>query len=123
MSATSTTVAASVMPNGLFLATTALYITPTTITTLLKNYTDMKKITLDFENISNKEEMHKYLAEKFEFPDYYGGNLDALFECLTDIAEPTAVNIINAINDYDEQIINVITSAEEENDNLAVFVN
>ena len=83
----------------------------------------MKKITLDFENISGKEEMHKYLAEKFEFPDYYGGNLDALFECLTDIAEPTAVNIINAINDYDEQIINVITSAEEENDNLAVFVN
>ncbi len=83
----------------------------------------MKKITLDFENISNKEEIHKYLAEKFEFPDYYGGNLDALFECLTDIAEPTAVNIINAINDYDEQIINVITSAEEENDNLAVFVN
>ncbi|MBQ3616897.1 MAG: barstar family protein [Bacteroidales bacterium] len=83
----------------------------------------MKKITLDFENISNKEEMHKYLAEKFEFPDYYGKNLDALFECLTDIAEPTAVNIINAINDYDEQIINVITSAEEENDNLAVFVN
>lgn len=83
----------------------------------------MKKITLDFENISNKEDMHKYLAEKFEFPDYYGKNLDALFECLTDIAEPTAVNIINAINDYDEQIINVITSAEEENDNLAVFVN
>jgi len=83
----------------------------------------MKKITLDFENISNKEEMHQYLAEKFEFPDYYGKNLDALFECLTDIAEPTAVNIINAINDYDEQIINVITSAEEENDNLAVFVN
>lgn len=83
----------------------------------------MKKITLDFENISNKEEMHKYLAEKFEFPDYYGKNLDALFECLTDIAEPTAVNIINAINDYDEQIINVITSAEEENVNLAVFVN
>lgn len=89
----------------------------------MKNYTDMKKITLDFENISNKEEMHKYLAEKFEFPDYYGKNLDALFECLTDIADPTAVNIINAINDYDEQIINVITSAEEENDNLAVFVN
>ncbi len=83
----------------------------------------MKKITLDFENISGKEEMHKYLAENFEFPDYYGGNLDALFECLTDIAEPTAVNIVNAINDYDEQIINVITSAEEGNDNLAVFVN
>ena len=83
----------------------------------------MKKITLDFENISGKEEMHRYLAEKFEFPDYYGKNLDALFECLTDIAEPTAVNIVNAINDYDEQIINVITSAEEENDNLAVFVN
>ena len=82
----------------------------------------MKKITLDFENISGKEEMHKYLAEKFEFPDYYGGNLDALFECLTDIAEPTAVNIVNAINDYDEQIINVITAAEEEKIRLGAMI-
>lgn len=83
----------------------------------------MKKITLDFENISGKEEMHKYLAEKFEFPDYYGGNLDALYECLYEITSPTAVNIVNATDEYAERIANVITAAEEENDNLAVFVN
>lgn len=83
----------------------------------------MKKIVLNFEDISCKEQMHKYLAEEFEFPDYYGGNLDALYECLTDITVPTAVNIVKAGDEYSERIINVITAAEEENDNLAVFVN
>ncbi|MBR4214608.1 MAG: barstar family protein [Bacteroidales bacterium] len=83
----------------------------------------MKKIVLNFEDISGKEQMHKYLAEEFEFPDYYGGNLDALYECLTDITVPTAVNIVKAVDEYSERIINVITAAEEENDNLAVFVN
>lgn len=83
----------------------------------------MKKIYLDFENISGKEEMHKYLAEKFEFPDYYGGNLDALYECLYEITMPTAVNIVNVSDEYSEKIKNVIMAAEEENDQLAVFVN
>ena len=82
----------------------------------------MKKLTLDFENISNKEEMHKYLAEQFEFPDYYGGNLDALYECLYEITTPTANKIINANDEYAVKIQNVIAAAEEENDNLAVFV-
>lgn len=83
----------------------------------------MKKIYLDFENISGKEETHKYLAEKFEFPDYYGGNLDALYECLYEITTPTAINIINVSDEYSEKIKNVIEAAEEDNDNLAVFVN
>ncbi|MBR6177045.1 MAG: barstar family protein [Bacteroidales bacterium] len=83
----------------------------------------MKKIYLDFENFSGKEEIHKYLAEKFEFPDYYGGNLDALYDCLYEITTPTAVNIVNVADEYSEKIKNVIAAAEEENDNLAVFVN
>ena len=48
---------------------------------------DMKKIELDFSQCYSKEAVHVYLKEKFGFPDYYGNNLDALFDVLGDIAE------------------------------------
>lgn len=34
----------------------------------------------DFENI---EVLHDVLKDKLDFPDYYGRNLDALWDCLT----------------------------------------
>ena len=38
---------------------------------------------LDFANITTKEELHDLLAEDLSLPDYYGRNLDALYDCLT----------------------------------------
>ncbi|MBO4901759.1 MAG: barstar family protein [Lachnospiraceae bacterium] len=40
---------------------------------------------LDFTGITTREELHDYLAEKLELPDYYGRNLDALYDCLTEM--------------------------------------
>lgn len=51
----------------------------------------MRKIVLDFHGLRTRKEIHEYLAEKMEFPEYYGRNLDALYDCLTDISEPTAI--------------------------------
>lgn len=38
---------------------------------------------LDFSNITTKEELHDLLAKSLELPEYYGRNLDALYDCLT----------------------------------------
>ena len=35
------------------------------------------------------EDLHRALAEGLHFPAWYGGNLDALHDCLTDLNEPT----------------------------------
>lgn len=51
----------------------------------------MKKIVLDFGTCSTKKEIHAYLKEQFGFPDYYGENLDALYDCLTDLAEDVKI--------------------------------
>lgn len=51
----------------------------------------MRKIVLDFCGLKTRKEIHEYLADKMEFPEYYGRNLDALYDCLTDISEPTAI--------------------------------
>jgi len=47
----------------------------------------MKRIVLDFGTCSTEKELHAYLKEQFGFPDHYGENLDALYDCLTDLAE------------------------------------
>ena len=38
---------------------------------------------LDFTGIETKEALHALLKEKLGFPEYYGNNLDALYDCLT----------------------------------------
>ncbi|MCI2049043.1 MAG: barstar family protein [Lachnospiraceae bacterium] len=86
----------------------------------------MKKIILDLEDLGTPEEVQDYLAERMEFPDYYGKNLDALHDCLTDISEDTAVGIYGIdeesyISDYLWQLRQVFEDSEEENPRLAVF--
>ena len=43
-----------------------------------------------------KSEGHDYLKETLNFPDYYGKNLDALYDCLTEIGVETKIKLINA---------------------------
>ena len=38
---------------------------------------------LDFTNVGTKEELHALLKRELAFPEYYGNNLDALYDCLT----------------------------------------
>ena len=47
----------------------------------------MKAAVIDFGKFENAKEVHAYLKEVISFPDYYGANLDALPDCLTDMSE------------------------------------
>ena len=40
-----------------------------------------------------KSEGHDYLKEALNFPDYYGKNLDALYDCLTEIGVETKIKL------------------------------
>ena len=55
----------------------------------------MKIVILDAKKILEKEKMHEYFAKKFDLPEYYGRNLDALFDCLCEINEPTLIKLKN----------------------------
>ena len=41
-------------------------------------------VIIDFSSC-RPEEIHTMLKEKFGFPEYYGRNLDALWDCLRDL--------------------------------------
>ena len=55
----------------------------------------MKSVILDAKKMLEKEQMHEYLAKKFDLPEYYGKNIDALFDCLCEINEPTLIKLKN----------------------------
>ena len=55
----------------------------------------MKSVILDAKKMLEKEKMHEYFAKKFDLPEYYGKNLDALFDCLCEINEPTLIRLKN----------------------------
>ena len=55
----------------------------------------MKSVILDAKKMLEKEKMHEYFAKKFDLPEYYGRNLDALFDCLCEINEPTLIKLKN----------------------------
>ena len=55
----------------------------------------MKKYTVDFRNVKYYLEMHDVIRESLDFPDYYGRNWDAFYDCITDMLyEPFCVEII-----------------------------
>ena len=48
---------------------------------------------IDGAAIETREQLHDELAEQLALPEYYGRNLDALFDCLTDLREDTELRL------------------------------
>ena len=52
----------------------------------------MREVVFDSSHVENIDQLHSELAGIFDFPDYYGANLDALYDCLSgDIALPLRI--------------------------------
>ena len=50
-------------------------------------------IKLDLETVRSMEEFHDLAVRQFSFPSYYGRNLDAFWDCITDVLGQTRVQI------------------------------
>ena len=46
---------------------------------------ETKKYTIDFTTVNHYLEMHAAIRRAFDFPDYYGCNWDAFWDCLTNM--------------------------------------
>ena len=50
---------------------------------------------IDFSNMKTHWEIHQIIKEGLDFPDYYGCNWDAFWDCLTDmLGRPIHIEII-----------------------------
>ena len=88
----------------------------------------MKRVTLDLTNIQTPRDMHAYIAYVMDSPAYYGRNLDALYDMLTEISEPTLLCIRRPaalapeLQAYFPKMARMLHDAQEENGNLQVVV-
>ena len=87
----------------------------------------MKIITIDCSQISDKESFHTTMEKALEFPSWYGKNLDALHDCLTEVFTNTQVRFVNwnhmdeALGLYSIAIRRSINHAAEDNPCIEVF--
>ena len=86
----------------------------------------MRKIILDIEKMRSLPMLHKYLHTALALPEYYGANLDALYDCLTEIAEPTELMVPKKVADeaylgwHGQQFLQVLQDAAAANDALTI---
>ena len=80
-----------------------------------------KKYTVDFTNVNYYLEMHAVIWKSLDFPDYYGNNFDALYDCLTDL-ENVEINIFPPTEDgaIYQKFLRVLKAADRNNDSLKI---
>lgn len=90
-------------------------------------YRMVEDVVLHGYNMVDKETLHEDLILKFGFPEYYGRNLDALHDMLTEWSYPTLIvlfgerEIIRNLGDYGRSFLKVLKASAEENDNLFFY--
>ncbi len=79
-------------------------------------------IRLDAAQLNEKTAAHAYLKEKLQFPAYYGGNLDALHDCLTEVGD-TWIHFehMEAAGAYFWKVYRVFRDSSRENGQLRLI--
>ena len=86
----------------------------------------MKEIILDCRSISDRASFHGRMAEVMDFPQWYGKNLDALHDCLTDISAETVLRLLHwraaetVLGSYGKAAARVMEEADLENPHFFV---
>lgn len=85
----------------------------------------MKNVILDCALTETSAGLHLQLCELLDLPEYYGGNLDALADCLSEVHQPTCLVLENAqaledhLGDYAQRFLRVLEQAARENPRFA----
>ena len=81
----------------------------------------MREIILDCKQLSHKSTAHQVISDAFGFPDYYGRNLDALFDLLSCWGEvQVRFSHPEQLGEYGAKILQVFLDATQENCGLRI---
>ena len=86
----------------------------------------MNKVILNGKRMVTKEKAHAYLKRKFDLPDYYGKNLDALWDLLSvwdkelEIVILNKADIIENLEGYGNSLLKLFDELDEANRNIKV---
>ena len=86
----------------------------------------MNEYIIDCAPILSRADLHTVLAEALALPDWYGRNLDALYDCLTELGQDTTVTFLHfsgldaALGRYAASTRSVLIQAMMNNPHLIV---
>lgn len=81
-------------------------------------------VILDGNLILDREMLHDVLAEELHLPEWYGWNLDALYDCLTDVREETMITLRNRdaleehLGSYGHRLMRLLEDVTLDNPNV-----
>ena len=88
---------------------------------------EIETILLDGQKMLNRRTAHDHLAERLELPEYYGRNLDALYDLLTEREGPTRLvvqhreTILSWLGEYGAALCQTLEDADRANPGLEVL--
>ena len=86
----------------------------------------MEEKIIDCARIHSREDLHAVFREALTFPEWYGDNLDALYDCLTEISGK--VRLLDwetaevRLGDYGRKAKKVIAAAALRNTDLDLYI-
>ena len=84
----------------------------------------MREVELNGKRMTSETMAKEYLFDMFEFPEYYGEDLEAIYDALADITEETRVQIINREymenTSFGSRLIWIFEDAASDNDSLSL---
>lgn len=86
----------------------------------------MEEKIIDCTKIHTKEDLHRVFQERLSFPEWYGNNLDALYDCLTEISGKVRLldweTAENRLGSYGKKAKKAITAAALHNTKLDLYL-
>ena len=88
----------------------------------------MTERVLDGAQIPDRAALHDALSQVLPLPEWYGRNLDALMDCLTDLGEETRLHVTGAaaladrLGPYGAAALRVLRRAEAENPRFSLVL-
>ena len=79
-------------------------------------------ILCDFVRLGTADAVYDYLEKELSLPAYFGRNLDALHDCLTDMGAPTRLILTGASSPCGQRFLPVMRDAARQNRQLSVEV-
>lgn len=88
----------------------------------------MEKISLNGNSMGTRELAHLYFKWRLNLPEYYGENLDALWDILSVHSEPLEIilynkdKLIENLGEYGKSIIELLNDISQENNNIKIKI-
>ena len=86
----------------------------------------MSKVIINGLTMVSRQRAHNEIAHALSLPNYYGRNLDALWDCVStlhaDVTLTDADAVVSMLGDYGRQLIGVLQEASEKNPHFSLEI-